>query len=62
MPRPRARRGAGDATVPHQKVWAIVDAMAAVMRDLNKEMCNGSARCNRMFQVFQTFQRYIAIV
>jgi hypothetical protein len=37
-PVPRAHRGAADATVPHQKVVAAVDAMAAVMRDLRKEM------------------------
>ena len=31
-------RGAADAAVPHQKVVAAIDAMAAVMRDLSNEM------------------------
>jgi hypothetical protein len=31
-------RGAVDAVVAHQKVVATVDAMAATMRDLSKEM------------------------
>jgi hypothetical protein len=30
--------GAADAAISHEKVVAAVDAMAAVMRDLNKKM------------------------
>jgi hypothetical protein len=37
-PVPRTRRGAADAAVPYQKVVGAVDAMAAAMRDLSKEI------------------------
>jgi hypothetical protein len=32
---PRARGGAANVTIPHQKVVTAIDAMAATMRDLN---------------------------
>jgi hypothetical protein len=38
MRSPRCCWGAADVAVPHQNVIAAVDAMAAAMRDLSKEM------------------------
>jgi hypothetical protein len=38
MRSPRCCWGAVDVAVPHQKVMAVVDAMAAAMRNLSKEM------------------------
>jgi hypothetical protein len=41
-----------DAAVLHQKVVAIVDAVAAAMCDSTRRCCEESTCCKRMFQVF----------
>jgi hypothetical protein len=58
----RCRRGATDATAPHQKVMATVDAMAERCATSARRYCDKSACCKRMFQVFRMFQKYVAIV
>ena len=63
IPRPH-RRAAGVLPTPlftTRRSWPLLTPWPPRHAISARRYCDESARCKRMFQVFQTFQRYVAI-